>query len=616
MRRGERLPLPKCWAEHVDRYERHLITAQREKASIAYRLQPASAFARAHPETRPDAVTAPMVTSWLEAGGWQPNSLNKQRQGLAYFFAWMHRALILTKDPLAGLAAPAVLPPPPVSWRSALRGYRTWLVEGGRQPATVVDYVGFVERFARRDGDTGPWRVTTTDVEAWLDAGQASGWTTRTTGTVRSRLGSFYTWAIGAGWTTQHPCEPLSRRLRRRPPPKTWARTLSQYEAHMQTRGLSAATINRRQADLVRFAWEVGCSPWTVTPRQSEKWLARDEVGEVTATRLRGVLLEFYRWGKQAGRTRAVPVTVAARIVAPPTTPALWAHALEDWGLHLRGKGVTAGTLKTRRAHLRALAMRFPQCSPWEVDTEHLSAVLANDAWKQETRKSVRSSFASFFGWAELAGRIGLSPVRRLPGIAVPRALPRPINEGDLRQTLVTTVREHPREHLMLLFARYAGLRAGEIAGLHRRDIELSPSGDGWQGQLFVIGKGGHLRTVPLLPDLAEAVAAHVDEHRGFLFPGRSQGHLSAQYVSKLLSKRLGPRWTAHTLRHRFATNACAATNDLRATQELLGHSSPTVTARYTKVADRALAAAVMAAAADQDVDHGYMQGTRRRRVG
>lgn len=45
-----------------------------------------------------------------------------------------------------------------------------------------------------------------------------------------------------------------------------------------------------------------------------------------------------------------------------------------------------------------------------------------------------------------------------------------------------------------------------------------------------------------------------LDRGPGHVFPGRIDGHLSAAYVGKRISKLLPPNWTAHTLRHRFAS--------------------------------------------------------------
>ncbi|WP_022899139.1 tyrosine-type recombinase/integrase, partial [Humibacter albus] len=80
------------------------------------------------------------------------------------------------------------------------------------------------------------------------------------------------------------------------------------------------------------------------------------------------------------------------------------------------------------------------------------------------------------------------------------------------------------------------------------------------------------------------------------LFPGRVDGHLSAAYVSKLISRALPEGVTAHPLRHRFASRAYAAERDIRAVQELLGHASVATTQIYTAVPDAALRRAALAA--------------------
>jgi len=70
--------------------------------------------------------------------------------------------------------------------------------------------------------------------------------------------------------------------------------------------------------------------------------------------------------------------------------------------------------------------------------------------------------------------------------------------------------------------------------------------------------------------------------------------------VGRIMSDALGgPRsgWTAHTLRHRFATRAYAGDRDILSVQQLLGHSSVATTQRYTAPPDDALRKAVMSVA-------------------
>jgi integrase len=121
----------------------------------------------------------------------------------------------------------------------------------------------------------------------------------------------------------------------------------------------------------------------------------------------------------------------------------------------------------------------------------------------------------------------------------------------------------------------------------HRRS-DPGPAG----AALLVHGKGGKLRVVPVGDDLAAAIAGV----GGYLFPGAEDGHLSPRWVGKLMAGALPDHWTAHTLRHRFATRAYRGSRNLRAVQTLLGHSSVATTERYTAVDDDEIRAAMMSA--------------------
>lgn len=117
---------------------------------------------------------------------------------------------------------------------------------------------------------------------------------------------------------------------------------------------------------------------------------------------------------------------------------------------------------------------------------------------------------------------------------------------------------------------------------------------------------------MPVHPELAAAVRAELERRQdgrhgtgwrfaahvradGFLFPGRTGRGVSPDVVGKTLSRLLGAGWSGHTLRHRFASSAYAAERDLRAVQELLGHSTPVTTARYVQTPTAAKRAAVLA---------------------
>lgn len=167
--------------------------------------------------------------------------------------------------------------------------------------------------------------------------------------------------------------------------------------------------------------------------------------------------------------------------------------------------------------------------------------------------------------------------------------LPRPTPE-IIYQTALTDACER-RVRVALRLAAEAGLRRTEVSLVHADD--LVPDLLGWT--LIAHGKGGKDRRVPLEDDLAREVAVQADG--GWLLPGRIDGHLSGQYVGKLVARALPGVWTMHTLRHRFGTLA-ADGGDLIAVQRLLGHASVATTQRYVLRPDDALRRAARLAAA------------------
>lgn len=81
------------------------------------------------------------------------------------------------------------------------------------------------------------------------------------------------------------------------------------------------------------------------------------------------------------------------------------------------------------------------------------------------------------------------------------------------------------------------------------------------------------------------------------MLPGRIDGHLSPEYVGKLVADAMPGVWTMHTLRHRYGT--IVGQDDIQAAQQLLGHTSVATTQRYVlKSQDKLRAAAMLASRA------------------
>lgn len=209
--------------------------------------------------------------------------------------------------------------------------------------------------------------------------------------------------------------------------------------------------------------------------------------------------------------------------------------------------------------------------------------LLAQD-WETSTRRSHRSALRRFYGWAVEDGRVEVDPTAKLPKVKVPIGFPRPAPDDVVDAGLRTT---HDLTRLAIWTITSTGVRRAECAAITKDWVIQDMRG--WT--LRVVGKGGRLRDIPIESRLAAALLARPDHHA---FPGSIDGHISADWLGKLVARALPGDWTAHTLRHRFATLCYLETHDIRTVQELLGHARVTTSQVYTLVDDAAKRAAVV----------------------
>ena len=206
---------------------------------------------------------------------------------------------------------------------------------------------------------------------------------------------------------------------------------------------------------------------------------------------------------------------------------------------------------------------------------------------------AIRSLFR-FLAKRDLAAN-GMIATLRAPKL--PRSVPKPLNVGEALEAVdaIASLQDiawiGKRDAAILLLLYGSGLRIGEAIGLSRRDIPVT----GEAATLTVTGKGRKTRVLPLLPQVREAVRDYLaacpwgGTGSDPLFVGAKGGRLNARLIQKAmqtlrLALGLPETATPHALRHSFATHLLGAGADLRAIQELLGHSSLSTTQRYTDV--------------------------------
>jgi integrase/recombinase XerC len=187
--------------------------------------------------------------------------------------------------------------------------------------------------------------------------------------------------------------------------------------------------------------------------------------------------------------------------------------------------------------------------------------------------------------------------------------LPAHLGEGEMVRLLEMPDTAHPlgrRDRAILELFYASGLRLSELVGLNVDDVNLSSR------VVRVMGKGRKERLVPFNGSTEAALRAWLKDWEAYaaqppakkrgqspfsrqkkvtvpIFLNYAGGRLSTRSVDRLVRKYVAACSTRfgispHALRHSFATHLLQRGADLRAIQELLGHSRLSTTQRYTHV--------------------------------
>jgi len=236
--------------------------------------------------------------------------------------------------------------------------------------------------------------------------------------------------------------------------------------------------------------------------------------------------------------------------------------------------------------------------APGAVTPRSFRSYLAHLHSRKLAPRSVARALASlrtYFGFLVAEGVVPANPAAAVAHPRAAQSTPAVADRYAIEELLEnfadTPAGRRDRAAVELLYA--AGLRVGELVGLDLGDVRLS------QRVLRVRGKGRKERIVPFGRPAAAALEAYLPTRAKWrrrsegvdepLFVNQRGGRLSDRSVRRLLDAAV--RRSAdlahlhpHALRHAFATHLLEAGMDLRAIQELLGHSSLATTQIYTRV--------------------------------
>jgi integrase/recombinase XerD len=206
----------------------------------------------------------------------------------------------------------------------------------------------------------------------------------------------------------------------------------------------------------------------------------------------------------------------------------------------------------------------------------------------------VISGLKSFFGFMTLESIIEIDPSAQLEAPKLSRKLPDVLNVAEINALISAIDASKPegmRNKAMIEVLYGCGLRVTELITLRISDLYAS------QGFIRVIGKGNKERIVPIGDTALKFVDIYLSQIRvhqaikkgneDYIFLNRLGtllSRISVFTMIKALANKIGLKKSIspHTFRHSFATHLIEGGADLRAVQEMLGHSSITTTEVYT----------------------------------
>jgi integrase/recombinase XerC len=243
------------------------------------------------------------------------------------------------------------------------------------------------------------------------------------------------------------------------------------------------------------------------------------------------------------------------------------------------------------------------------VDALRIRGFLSMLFSRQEKKSSIArklSAVRAFFKFLKREGVLAENPSTLVSTPKQDKTLPRIMTEEEMN-TFLDRVAEAAktgdpamrRDRAMLELLYASGLRVSELVGLDLRSVNFGDS------VVLVRGKGRKERIVPFGSKAKQALEDYLPVRQRILQERKKSGQqalflnvwgerLTTRSVDRLVKKyvrNFGPavKVSPHSLRHAFASHLLTEGADLRAIQEMLGHTSLATTQKYTQVSIKQL---------------------------
>ena len=261
-------------------------------------------------------------------------------------------------------------------------------------------------------------------------------------------------------------------------------------------------------------------------------------------------------------------------------------------------KQYSPNTIKSYERDLSSLSLFLSsEFKGWQLVKEHDMRTFINSERRRglspRSIQRLLSSCRTFFEYLN-EGQIKISPAQNISSPKLAQLLPKAM-DADLVQRLLdfkpngmTEIRDKALAELLYS----SGLRLSEICRLNLGDLDLK------ERTCIVTGKGNKTRIVPVGRKAIQAIRDWLIHRSDLIITKKT--HTEAVFLNNK-GKRISPRSIQlrleklcqlrgipgidpHMLRHSFASHVLESSGDLRAVQEMLGHSDIGTTQIYTKL--------------------------------
>jgi integrase/recombinase XerD len=258
----------------------------------------------------------------------------------------------------------------------------------------------------------------------------------------------------------------------------------------------------------------------------------------------------------------------------------------------------------TRDAYWRDLRHYAAWCTTMQLDVLQAQRVHIDlyarhltDDYSPSTIARRLSTLAGYYRYACDEGILDRNPVERVRRPKVPDTSPRSGLERAEAAAMLHTA-DTPRDLAVIGLLMLDGLRASEVGALDVADLQ----DDRGHRVLQVPGKGGRLDTVPLVPQVADAIDRHLEGRDNAAIPirpdvtplilGNDGARLNRHRVARIVTRiaraaGIDRKVCPHDLRHAFVTHALGAGAPLHRVQQGARHADPRTTQRYNRAKDQ-----------------------------